>query len=88
MKAIIIYHEGRNFFLYANVQLEKRDIVTTVIYYYTMTNFHYAKRDSRLSAYGGVDIEVSYFYYKNIKNLKISTKMSINVDITPPYTER
>ena len=41
-----------------------------------MTEFHYAKRDSRLSAYGGAGIEVSYFYNKNIKN---SAKMSINV---------
>ena len=90
MKDIIIYYEGRHFFLYVNVQLEKSDIVTAVIYYYTMTDFHYAKHNSRLSAYGGVGIEVSYFYYKNIKNLKISisTLMSINVDITPPYTER
>ena len=29
-------------------------VVTDVIYYYLMTWFHYAKRDSRLSAYGGV----------------------------------
>ena len=39
------------FNLEANVQLLKRDMVTTVIYYYTTTEFHYAKRDSRLSAY-------------------------------------
>ena len=39
------------FNLEANVQLLKRDIVTTVIYYYTTTEFHYAKRDSCLSAY-------------------------------------
>ena len=35
------------FNLEANVQLLKRDMVTTVIYYYTTTEFHYAKRDSR-----------------------------------------
>ena len=36
--------------LYANVQLVKheRDIVTVVIYYYTTTEFQYAKRDSLL----------------------------------------
>ena len=39
------------FNLEANVQLLKRDMVTTVIYYYTTTEFHYAKRDCRLSAY-------------------------------------
>ena len=51
------------FNLYANVQSMpmKRDMVTAVIYYYTTTEFHHAKRDSRLSAYGGVGIEVSYF---------------------------
>ena len=32
----------------------KRDIVTAVIQYYITTEFRYAKRDSRLSAYGGV----------------------------------
>ena len=42
------------FSLYANVQLVKRDIVTAVIYCYITTDFHYAKCDSRLSAYGGV----------------------------------
>ena len=36
------------FNLYANVQLVKRDIVTAVI------DFHYVKRDPRLSVYGGV----------------------------------
>ena len=42
--------------LYPNVQLLKHDIniVIAVIYSYTTTEFHYAKRDSRLSAYGGV----------------------------------
>ena len=64
------------FNLYPNVQLVKRDIVTAVIYYYIRTEFHYAKHDARLLAHGGVGIEVSYFCYKNIK---ISTKMSINV---------
>ena len=48
-----------------------------------------SKKDTA-SAYGGVGIEVSYLYYKNIK---ISAEMSINVYcfspyITPPYTER
>ena len=39
------------FNLYANVQLVKheRDIVTTIIFYYTTTDFHYAKRDSHFS---------------------------------------
>ena len=37
--------------LEANVHLLKRDMVTAVIYYYTTTEFHYAKRDYRLSAY-------------------------------------
>ena len=35
--------------------------------YYITTEFHYAKQDSRLSAYGGAGIEVSYLCYKNIK---------------------
>ena len=50
----------------------KRHIVTAVIYYYIMIEFHYAKDDSRLLAYGGVGTEVSYFCsicYKNIKIL-------------------
>ena len=40
----------------------------------------------RLSAYGGVGIEVSYFCCKNIK---ISTKMSqpFSPYITPPYAK-
>ena len=32
----------------------KRDIFTAVIYYYITSKFHYAKRDSRLAAYGGL----------------------------------
>ena len=63
----------------------KRDIVTAVIYYYIMTEFHYAKCDSRLSAYGGVGIKVSYFCYKNtcIKILaKICTARDQHV---PPF---
>ena len=53
----------------------KRDIVTVVIYYYITTEFHYAKRDSRLlAACGGVGIEVSYFCYKNT-GIKILAKM-------------
>ena len=43
-----------------NVQMSKKR-VTAVIYYYITTEFHYVKRDSRLSAYVGVGIEVSYF---------------------------
>ena len=34
----------------------KRDIVTAVTYYYITTEFHKAKRDSRLSAYGDVTL--------------------------------
>ena len=45
------------FYLYANVQLVKRDIVTAVIYCYITTDFYYAKRDSRLSAYRGVMLQ-------------------------------
>ena len=41
------------FNLYANVQRVKRDIFTADVYYYIMTGFDYAKRDSRLTAYGG-----------------------------------
>ena len=52
----------------------KRDIVTAVIFYYITTEFHYAKHDSRLSAFGGVGIEVSYVCYKNTC-IKISAKM-------------
>ena len=40
------------FYLYVNVQLMKRDIVIAVIYCYITTDFHYAKGDSRLSAWG------------------------------------
>ena len=54
----------------------QHDIVTAVIYHYITTEFHYLKHDSQLSVYGGVGIEVSYFCYKNVK---ILTKMSINV---------
>ena len=35
----------------------KRDIVTAVIYCYITTDFHYAKCDSHLSAYGGVMLQ-------------------------------
>ena len=38
-------------------------VVTAIIYYYITTWFHYAKRDSRLSAYGGV------MYGKNIMDI-------------------
>ena len=37
-----------------------------------------------LSAYVGVGIEISYFYYKDIKNIQISAQMSINV-FPPTY---
>ena len=43
--------------LYANVLLLKRDIVIAVIYYYITTDFRYAKRDSGLSAFGGVMLQ-------------------------------
>ena len=45
------------FYLYANVQLMKRDIVIAVIYCYITTDFHYVKRDSRLLAWGGVMLQ-------------------------------
>ena len=45
------------FYLYVNVQLVKRDIVTAIIYCYITTDFQYTKRDSRLSAYGGVMLQ-------------------------------
>ena len=45
------------FYLFANVQLVKRDIVTAVIYSYITTDFHYAKCDSHLSAYGAVMLQ-------------------------------
>ena len=48
---------GYCFYLFANVQLVKRDIVIAVIYCYITTDFHYSKRDSRLSAYGGVMLQ-------------------------------
>ena len=52
----------RSYIFYnANDQLVKRGKVTAVIYYYTTTEFYYAKRDSPLSEYGGVNTEVSYF---------------------------
>ena len=35
----------------------KRDIVTAVIYCYITTDFYYAKRDSRLSAYEDVMLQ-------------------------------
>ena len=45
------------------VHMECRfDKITAVIYCYIMTKFHYVKHDSRHSAYGGVGIEVSYFW--------------------------
>ena len=35
----------------------KRDIVIAIIYCYITTDFHYAKRDSRLLAWGGVMLQ-------------------------------
>ena len=64
--------------LYENVQLARRDIATAVIYYYIMTEFHYAKDDSRLLAYRGVGTDGSYFCYICYKNINFSAKMSIN----------
>ena len=78
LKAIVV----RSYYflnLYKNVQLTERDIVTAVIYYCITIEFHYEKDDSRLLAYGGVGTEVGYFCYICHKNIKISTKMSINV---------
>ena len=45
------------FYLYANVQLMKRDIVIAVIYCYITTDFHYAKLNSCLLAWGGVMLQ-------------------------------
>ena len=75
-------------YLYENVHLAKRDIVTAAIYYYITIEFHYEKGDSRLLAYGSVGTEVSYFCYI-CHNIKISAKMSIEFSpyITPPYAE-
>ena len=64
------------FNLHPNVQFVRRDIVTTVIYYYITTKFHYASFVTLAFQHGSVGIEVSYFCYKNIK---ISAKMSIKV---------
>ena len=54
-------HDVRSYYycfnLYANVQRVKRDIFTADIYYYTTTQFDYAKRDSRLTAYGDVVLQ-------------------------------
>lgn len=52
-------HDMRSYYCfnrYANVQrvIMKRDIFTADIYYYIFTEFDYAIRDSRLTAYGGV----------------------------------
>ena len=65
--------------LYANVQLVKheRDIVSAVIYCYIPTEFHYAKRDSPLSAFEAVGIEVSCFYCKNIKISQLRLKYQL-----------
>ena len=42
------------FYLYAKVQVMICNILTAIIYYYIMTKFHYAKRDSGFSACEGV----------------------------------
>ena len=57
VKLTVTHTVQLRFYLFANVQLVKRDIVTAVIYRYITTDFHYAKRDSRLSAYGGVMLQ-------------------------------
>ena len=53
MAQAIIVRSYYFFNLYVNVQLVKRDIITAIIYYYIMTEFHYAKRGS---GYGGVTV--------------------------------
>ena len=50
-QAIVVRSYYYHFNLYVNVQLVKRDIVTAIIYYYIMSEFHYTKRGS---VYGGV----------------------------------
>ena len=71
---VIVVRSYYFLYLYKNVQLAKRDIVTAVIYYYITTEFHYAKDDSRLLAYGGVGTEVSYFCYICYKISKFRLK--------------
>ena len=52
----------------------KRDIVNAVIYCYITTDFYYAKRDSRLSAYGGVMLQ-SVGIEKNVNtHFRVSRK--------------
>ena len=67
----------------AKVQLVRRDIVAAVIYYYITTEFHYSKRDSPLSEYGGVTLKSVIFTSKISKfRLKEGLKwaeMSINI---------
>ena len=43
------------------MQRVKRDMFAADIYYYITTEFDYAKRDSRLAAYGGVVLQRSEF---------------------------
>ena len=58
----------------------KRDTVTSVIYYYITTAFHYVKRDSRLSAYGGEVLELrSVIFVTKIHVSKFRLKWTINV---------
>ena len=53
------------FSLCVNFQFVKLDIVTTIIYRYITADFHYAKCDSCLSAYGGVMLQ-RVFIEKNV----------------------
>ena len=53
-------------------------MVTAVIYYYTTTEY-VTLAFQHTSMEVDVSIEVSYVYQKNIKSIKISAKMSINV---------
>ena len=43
-QAIVVRSYYYFFNLYVNVQLVKRDIVTTIMYYYVTAKSHYAKR--------------------------------------------
>ena len=68
---VIVVRSYYFLYLYKNVQLAKRDIVTAVIYYYITTKFHYVKDDSRLLVVG---TEVSYFCYICYKISKFRLK--------------
>ena len=58
----------------------KRDIVTAVIYYYITTKFHYAKRDSGLSAFSGVMLQ-QFEFTKVCMGTNVSSHFSRNLDI-------